>query len=152
MPLDPTLYPNIPNPQQAQLQRTAALEARVAALEGKRDPVFTPIAGLSLSPPPKFSYYGGRLWVAYGGSVNTTGAGTGAFDIQLNGVRLTTAQYQAWGAANIVPVPWWVVRVNDTSMLTPGSTNNIISVPDTTYTGVTSLPNVAAFLVEWPNP
>jgi hypothetical protein len=152
MPVDPTLMPSIPNPQQQVLQRVAALEARTRALESKRDPVFTPIAGLSLSPYPRFSYYGGRLWIAYGGSVNTTAAGTGAFDIQLNGVKLTTVQYQAWGAINIAPVPWWVVRVNDTSTLTAGSTNNIISVPDTTYTGVTSLPNVAALLIEAPVP
>jgi hypothetical protein len=50
MPVDPMLYPNMPGPVQSVMQRQSSLEARLAALERKRDLVVTPFSINTASP------------------------------------------------------------------------------------------------------
>jgi len=71
MPNDFTLMPGIPGPAERQVQRTAALEARMAAIESKRDPVFTTFS-LALGQTKDFVWTGGRLWGMSGGWASWT--------------------------------------------------------------------------------
>jgi hypothetical protein len=107
MPIDATLYPSLPNPNQRQVERTASLETRVAALERRRDLVVTPVSdvaanGAAFGGAPgsmEFPWFGGRVWVVLGGRIYTNGTyveGTFTPTVKINGVQLTPAPVQGW--------------------------------------------------------
>jgi hypothetical protein len=84
MPNDPTLYPGIPNPMQQVIGRQGSLEARIAALESRRDMVITPWAmqansSNSFFATTTFPYYGGRLWIVSGGGLLFGGVSTSVY-------------------------------------------------------------------------
>ncbi len=102
MPID-ALYPTLPNPNQRQVERTAALEARMAALERKRDLIVTPFS-INIASPADIPYYGGRLWLFVGGSATWTNPmAAGIYDLgavfQLNGVAITSLSARSYTPA-----------------------------------------------------
>lgn len=107
MGLDPLLYPNMPGPVQGVMQRQGSLEARLAALERRRDLTVTPVNELTANGATfggaagsmDFTWYGGRVWVILGGRFYTNGTyveGTFSPTVKVNGVQLTPAPVQGW--------------------------------------------------------
>lgn len=149
MPNDPTLYPGIPNPQQQLLQRIAQLETRVASIERKRDPVFTPIS-FGVASSATFTWYGGRLWYFFGGGVNGTGAGQVQVGMRLNSVAgFANFITDVYGASTYIALPMaaGVVANPATFNMTAGGTNTFTLAVDS---GPGQIPAVAGMLIEWP--
>jgi hypothetical protein len=108
MPNDPLLYPGMPGPVQSVMTRQGNLEARLAALERKRDLVVTPFS-INIASPADIPYYGGRLWLFVGGSASwTTPPTAGTYDLgavlQLNGVAVMGLSARSYASGTNVAI------------------------------------------------
>jgi hypothetical protein len=132
MPNDFNLYPAIPSAQQQLVTRQGSLEARLAALERRRDLTVTPVNELTANGATfggaagsmDFTWYGGRAWMILGGRFYTNGTyveGTFSPTVKVNGVQLTPAPVQGWarpgqggafGLASYSSVPSLVLGTN----------------------------------------
>lgn len=149
MPNDLTLYPSISNPQQRQIERTAGLEARVAALEAKRDIVFTPMTSLTSLVSFTLPYFGGRMWavLATDGSFNGTGSFNVTNTLLFNGAALPggNSVFTVSGYANTYAV------ASDTNVIAIPSSS--LNLGNNTLTMTFSGGTTGAFsglFVEWP--
>jgi hypothetical protein len=146
MPNDPTLYPSIPSAQQQLVQRQGSLEARVAALESKRDPVFTPMTSLQALNSFTLPWYGGRMWALLGANGQASGAATVTNTLKINGA--------------VIPGGLGVIQVTDAGG--DWSTDRIqgfqvpaasLSLGDNTLTMTTSgglFGSFTGIFIEWP--
>ena len=156
MPNDLTLYPSISNPQQRQIERTAALESRVAALERTRDIYVTPVnltvaAGSGTVTIP-FDWHGGRLWGTFGGRGQNTQASQPAsvgYQVKVN--AYPTFSLGVRGTSTSGLFDWSLGMVADTlpaAALTPGP--NVLTIGRYAGADADNSYVVSGLLVEWP--
>jgi hypothetical protein len=153
------------------MQQTSSLEARVAALERKRDLVITPVTDLTARnninsghAEMGFPWFGGRIWVVLGGRFYTTSAyteNTGGYISypKINGVGLGPAPLQGFGKASAGGVlgtaayastdPTTTFGTNPSNLI-PGT--NVLSF-DINSLFMTTVTMVAlnGFILEWPS-
>lgn len=159
MPLDPLLYPNMPGPVQNVMQRQGGLEARIAALESKRDLVVTPfqiLVGGSADVP----YYGGRLWLAVGGtgfiaSAASTGQQQFGVNLRINGVNVPgytnvwSLSYAVSGTQAATTLPFRTIQHTPSEMANLYSASGTFTLTYALNYATTSA-QVSGLAVEWP--
>lgn len=104
MPNDPYITPSIDDPVLRSMQKNSQLEARVAALEAKRDLLFTPVSGSAVpNQSTTFTWRGGRLWMFVTATLTgNAGLATGAIVLAystINGVQASSHSIQAVNVA-----------------------------------------------------
>jgi hypothetical protein len=138
-------------------ERLAAMEARLAALESRRDLIVTPwfvnnLIGngtIANSSVFTFNWFGGRLWVVMGGTASTNNAaGSVAANAYLNGTVFANPSTGA-DPTGAVSHPGMTLPLVTTalspSLLTLGS--NVLQVAPSTNCFTCS---VNGLLIEWP--
>lgn len=160
MPNDFTLYPSIPNPQQQQIQRTASLEARVAALEAKRDIVITPIEEVTANGNAfggaigtmNFPWYGGRMWISVGGRFYTNGTFTSGpviADVRINNSALIPFPIMGWGTTNAGGVLGLTSYEAPTNMTRDYNNQLTVRIQSSQMSSVDRL-MLNGLMIEWP--
>jgi hypothetical protein len=160
MPLDPTLYPSIPNPIQQVIQRQGSLETRLAALERKRDQVNTPYNILQ-GQTASIHWYGGRLWASCGGWTSRQSPGAAGHyqlgsSLMINGTPIsafTNPVFAYTPSATdplIVAVPAMSVEFSASAMAslgaTPGGTLTLTAAAGNSATNCW----LSGLFLEWP--
>jgi hypothetical protein len=159
MPNDLNLYPSIANPQQRQIERTAALEARMAALERKRDLVVTPVSDVAANGAAfggaggsmEFPWFGGRVWVILGGRFYTNGSyieGTFTLPVKVNGTQLVPAPVQGWARPGQGGA-FGLAAYSDVPNLTAGTNTLTVAVSPAAQTTVDRA-FLDGLIIEWP--
>lgn len=162
MPIDPILYPNAANPIQRVMQRQGSLEARVAALETKRDLTVSPwtiLTGGSATVP----YAGGRVWIVVSGKgVKVSGSPGSAVslgaDLVLNGRTITpiagdsVLAYVGTSGNASAALPMRTVELTPATLAStygvdPGESITLTSTLTNSSTGA----QLSGLVIEWPS-
>jgi hypothetical protein len=138
------LNPIMPSPELKLYQRLAALEARLAAVERKRDIVFTPIATNGT-----FQWHGGRVWIIAIGNVTSGGSGSLQVILASNGTNFASASAVPTAAGQKFPLVFQAAAFNPaTYFWAPGADVNVGA--SQTGTGAGGSLSVDMLVIEWP--
>lgn len=149
------LQPISTDPQQRQAERMAALEARVVALEAKRDLTITPLtftATGGASSNQGYTWSGGRLWVMMWAEVvdTTDTGGIRGVTLLLNSINTganTQITYEATRTPATMPTTASVFNLNAGAIWTPGVSGTVGFVRNNSNISSWS---AKLLLFEWP--
>lgn len=140
------LTPPLTDPAARQAERLASLEARLAALEARRDLKITPLGSFSASggtqSSKQYHWDGGRLWIMWWGQIVELDGFTGAVGIDLvlnttplgvlsavtiNGASPNTSWNTRVATQLLGPAAFWTPGQDNTIGMVRSSDNNVDS-------------------------